>query len=331
MMFIMKTLILFCILLGSIHAEEDVVIMGSGPAGLTAAIYAARSGLSTLVIEGDESGGQIALSYKVDNFPGFPDGISGEELGEKMRAQAIKFGARIQSAKVANVDMTKKPFILNLEGGKQVTAKSLIIASGASTKWLELPSETALIGRGVNSCAVCDAPFFVGKEVVVVGGGDSALEDALYLANYASKVTIVHRSEHLRASPHLKGQADANKKIKFLLNSEIKEIKDPVNEKVTGVVLQDTETKKDRFFSCDGVFIAIGHAPNTQLFKGHLQLDQNGYIVTKPSSTDTGIEGVFAAGDVADPKYRQAITAAGSGSMAAIDAYHYLQEQKGKK
>ncbi len=331
MISIMRAIILFCILFGFLRAEEDVVIMGSGPAGLTAAIYAARSGLSTLVIEGDESGGQIALSYKVDNFPGFPDGISGEELGENMRKQAIKFGAKVQRSKVATVDMTNRPFVLKLENGKEVIAKSLIIATGASTKWLELPSETALIGRGVNSCAVCDAPIYAGKEVVVVGGGDAALEDALYLSHYAKKVTIVHRRGELRASEYLQSQVKQNKKINYVWNSVVKEIKDPLDEKVTGVMLHDVETKKDRFYSCDGVFVAIGHAPNTQIFRGKLDLDGNGYLVKKSSTTETAIEGVFVAGDVADPKYRQAVTAAASGSMAAIDAYEFIQKQKGKK
>ncbi len=327
----MHILLTALLLASSLPQEEDVVIMGSGPAGMTAAIYAARSGLSTLVIEGDETGGQIALSYKVDNFPGFPEGISGEELVENMRKQAFRFGARIQSSKVSSVDMSKRPFLLKLEGGKEIIAKSIIIASGASTKWLEIPSEAALIGKGVNSCAVCDAPFFIDKEVVVVGGGDSALEDALYLANYASKVTVIHRSENLRASKYLQEQVSLNQKIQYVWNATIDEIKDPINEKVTGVNLRDVETKKVRFFPCEGVFVAIGHAPNTQLFIGELDLDQAGYIVTKAHSTETAIEGVFAAGDVADPKYRQAITAAGSGSMAAIDAYQFIQKQKGKK
>ncbi len=327
----MHILLISVALVSKVPHEEDVVIMGSGPAGMTAAIYAARSGLSTLVIEGDETGGQITLSYKVDNFPGFPDGISGEELGMNMRKQALKFGAKIQSAKVESVDMTKQPFVLKLEGGKEITSKAVIIASGASTKWLELPSEAALIGKGVNSCALCDAPFFVGKEVVVIGGGDSALEDALYLANYATKVTIINRKENLRASPYLQNQVYANKKIEFVWNATIEEIKDPINEKVTGVTLLDTITKQLKFFPCDGVFIAIGHSPNTQLFKGKLELDETGYVITKPHTTETTIDGVFAAGDVADPKYRQAITAAGSGSMAAIDAYNFIQKQKGRK
>lgn len=328
----MHILLISVALLSKPTLEEDVVIMGSGPAGMTAAIYAARSGLSTLVIEGNENGGQITLSYKVDNFPGFPDGISGEELGENMRKQALKFGAKIQSAKVESVDMTKRPFVLKLEGGKEVSSKAVIIASGASTKWLEIPSEAALIGKGVNSCAVCDAPFFIGKEVVVIGGGDSALEDALYLANYATKVTIINRKDNLRASPYLQKKVHANKKIEFVWNSTIEEIKDPINEKVTGVTLLDAITKQLKFFPCDGVFIAIGHSPNTQLFKGKLELDETGYVITKPHSTETAVDGVFAAGDVADPKYRQAIIAAGSGSMAAIDAYNFIQkQQKGKK
>jgi thioredoxin reductase (NADPH) len=325
----MRLIILSLTLSVFLHSIEDVVIIGSGPAGMTAAIYAARSGLSTFVIEGDETGGQIALSYKVDNFPGFPDGISGEDLVRNMREQARKFGAHIQSAKVISVDMTKRPFVLKLEDETNLYAKSLIIASGASTKWLEIPSETELIGRGVNSCAICDAPFFIGKEVIVVGGGDTALEEALYLANYASKVTIVHRRENLRASSYLQSQVKANKKIRYMWNSIVKEIRDPKEGKVTGAYIENVKTKKDQFYSCDGVFIAIGHTPNTTLFKGKLNLDDLGYIVTKPATTETTIEGVFAAGDVTDSKYRQAITAAGSGSMAAIDAFRFIQEQKG--
>ncbi len=326
-----RTICLAFMLIASLPAEEDVVIMGSGPAGLTAAIYAARSGLSTLVIEGDEGGGQIALSYKVDNFPGFPEGISGEELGLKMRAQAIKFGARIQSSKVSEVDMSQRPFSLKLQDGKQIKAKSLIIATGAATKWLEIPSEAPLIGKGVNSCAVCDAPFFRGKEVAVVGGGDSALEDALYLANYASKVTVIHRRDQLRASPYLQNLAATNKKISYIWNSTIEEIKDPADDMVTGLNLQDTKTREMKFFPCDGLFVAIGHNPNTQLFRGKLGLDNEGFIQKSPSSTKTTIEGVFAAGDVSDPIYRQAITAAASGSMAAIDAYQFIQNEKGTK
>ena len=326
-----RTVCLAFMLIASLPAEEDVVIMGSGPAGLTAAIYAARSGLSTLVIEGDEGGGQIALSYKVDNFPGFPEGISGEQLGQKMQAQAIKFGARIQSSKVSEIDMTERPFSLKLQNGKTIKTKSLIIATGASTKWLRIPSEAPLIGKGVNSCAVCDAPFFRGKEVAVVGGGDSALQDALYLANYASKVTVIHRKDQLRASPYLQGLAAANSKIAYIWNATIEEIKDPADEMVTGLNLQDTQTKQMKFFPCDGLFVAIGHNPNTQLFRGKLDLDDEGFVKTKALSTKTTVKGVFAAGDVADPIYRQAITAAASGSMAAIDAYQFLQAEKGVK
>lgn len=324
-----KLIFLFFAICSFLHAIEDVVIIGSGPAGMTAAIYAARSGLKTLLVEGEESGGQIAFSYKIDNFPGFPDGISGEDLIKNMKMQARKFGAEIQSAKVVSIDVAKRPFLIRLEDETNLYAKSLIIASGAKARWLEIPSEAELIGRGVNCCAICDAPFFVEKEVFVVGGGDTALEEALYLANYASKVTIIHRRENLRASPFLQSQVRENKKIRFMWNCIVDEIMDPKKEKVTGAFIENLKTKEKKFYPCDGLFIAIGHTPNTTLFKGKLEIDELGYIVTKPMTTETTIDGVFAAGDVVDSKYKQAITAAASGSMAAMDAYTFIQKQKG--
>lgn len=324
------SLIVFFSLFSSVvlaqESTEQVVILGAGPAGLTAAVYAARAGLKTLVIEGDEPGGQIALSHTVDNFPGFAQGINGYELGENMRTQAIRFGAKIQNGKVLQVDLAKRPFTLHLADGKTIVTEALIIATGASAKWLGLPSEQPLIGKGVASCAVCDGILFKGKDVVVVGGGDSALEDALFLATYATKVTVIHRKQSLKATKHLQDRAFANKKIHFIWNSTVDEITDPKMGKVTGVVLRDVLTNKTQNYPCEGVFVAIGHTPNTALLKGQLKLAENGYIVTEPFSTRTTIPGVFAAGDVADSHYRQAITAAGTGSMAGIDAYYFIQQ-----
>lgn len=305
---------------------HQVVILGSGPAGLTAAIYTARAGLETLVIEGDEPGGQISLSYVVENFPGFSEGINGFELGEKMREQALRFGSKIQSGKIVHVDLSQRPFLLKTESGKKILAKALIVASGASAKWLGLDSEKPFIGNGVSSCAVCDGFLYKDQEVVVVGGGDSALEDAHFLANYASKVTIVHRSHALRASKYLQERAFSNHKIHFIWNHVVEKIEDPSVGNVTAVILKDVRTGEKRQCLCQGVFVAIGHQPNTELFKGQLELDERGYIITRDGTTHTNVEGVFAAGDVVDHRYRQAITAAGTGCMSAIDAYHFIQE-----
>lgn len=305
---------------------EQVVILGSGPAGLTAAIYASRTGLSTLVIEGTEPGGQIALSHIVENFPGFPEGINGFELGMKMREQSLRFGTQIRTTKIVKADLSQRPFTLWQESGEILSADTLIIASGASAKWLGLESEKALIGKGVSSCATCDAFLFKGKEVVVVGGGDTALEDALFLARYATKVSIVHRRDQLRASKYLQNKAFAHPKIHFIWNSIVEEVLDLKEGKVTGVVIGNLLDQTHQFYPCSGVFIAIGHAPNTQLFQGQLALDEAGYIQTEPHATETNIPGVFAAGDVADPRYRQAITAASSGCKAAIDADHFIQK-----
>lgn len=322
----MKNLLLFLfsasLLLGK---PEDVVILGSGPAGLTAAIYTARAGLSPLVIEGNEPGGQIAYSEMVENFPGFPEGISGYQLSENMRTQATRFGAKIASAKVVEVDLSSRPFSLFLEDKTVIQAKSLIIASGASAKWLGLPSEQLLVGKGVSSCATCDGYFFKNKHVVVVGGGDTAMEDALLLTNYAQKVTVIHRRDSLRASKVLQDKAFANKKIEFIWNSAVEEISDPEKGKVTGVSLRNLSSGKTHFFPCDGVFVAIGHTPNTALFAQNLPLDELGYIILKGKTTATSIPGLFAAGDITDPRYRQAVSAAGSGCMAAIDAYRFLE------
>ncbi len=315
----------------SLAAEvKEVVIIGGGPAGYTAGLYSARSGLSTLVIEGEEPGGQIALSVKVENFPGFPTGISGVDLGSNIKEQALQFGAKVVSETVKEADLSARPFRLKLQSGKEVYAQSLIIATGSRTKWLGLPSEEALLGSGVNSCAVCDGFLFKGKEVVVVGGGDTALEDALYLAKFATKVTVIHRRESLRASQVLQKRAFENPKIQFIYNNVVEEILDVTKGSVEGVILKNVITGETALYSCHGVFIAIGHIPNTELFKNQLDLDEGGYIQVQPHSTITSISGVFAAADVADSHYRQAIVAAGTGSMAAIDAFHYLQQTQTK-
>jgi thioredoxin reductase (NADPH) len=305
---------------------EDVVILGSGPAGLTAAIYTSRADLSTLIIEGKEPGGQIALSHQVDNFPGFPSGINGFELSDQMRQQAVKFGTHFAFSPVVAVDLRTHPFKLFLENGNLIESKALIISSGASPKWLGIPSEKALIGKGVSSCAVCDGFLFKDKEVVVVGGGDTALEDALFLSKYASKVTVIHRSNLLKASKFLQNKAKANQKIHFIFDHTVTEISNPLkNVTITG------RSGENQSIPCEGVFVAIGHQPNTKLFKDQIALDESGYIITKPFTTQTNIPGVFAAGDVADSRYRQAITAAGTGCMAGIDAYDYLEKLDSQK
>jgi thioredoxin reductase (NADPH) len=307
---------------------HQVVILGSGPAGLTAAIYASRAGWSTLLIEGEEPGGQIALSYQVDNFPGFPQGINGFELGANMREQALRFGTEIQSGKLIAADLSRRPFKLELEEGGFIFAETLIIASGASAKWLGLDSEKELIGKGVSSCATCDGFSFKGQEVVIVGGGDTALEDALFLARYASKITVIHRRNFLKASKYLQRKAFSHPNIHFLWNSVVEEILDSKLGKVKGVIVKNLLDQRQQIYPCQGVFIAIGHQPNTELFQEQLALNPEGYLVTKPFTTQTNIPGVFAAGDVADPRYQQAITAAASGCMAAMDADQFIQQEE---
>ena len=308
---------------------RDVVIVGSGPAGLTAAIYAARANLRPLVIEGGAPnlpGGQLMITSDVENFPGFAEGILGPELMEQMRNQAARVGAEFLTENVSEVNFSRSPFHLKTDGEREFGAKTVIITTGASAKWLGLPSETALYGKGVSACATCDGFFFRGREVVVVGGGDTALEEANYLARMASKVTLIHRRDSLRGSQIMQKRAFDNPKIEFAWNSVIKEIKDVEAGKVTGVVLHDLKTDETRFLPTDGVFIAIGHSPNTKLFAGHLHMDDGGYIVTTPGRPLTNVPGVFAAGDVQDTLYKQAVTAAGSGCQAAMEAERYLEE-----
>ena len=305
-------------------ADQQVVIIGSGPAGLTAALYAARANLKPLLIEGLDAGGQLMLTTMVDNWPGFRDGIMGPDLMAEMRAQAVRFGTEILEGNVTTVDVGQQPFTLLMRDGRRITTGALVIATGATARWLEIGSDRKLSGHGVSTCATCDGYFFKGKPIVVVGGGDSALEEAIYLTKFASKVTVVHRRNALRASKIMQDKAFANSKIDFIWDSEIAEIKDVDKGEVTSVVVRNLKTSQLSDLPLDGVFIAIGHTPNTSLFEGQVELDANGYIVTH-DGTRTNVPGVFAAGDVQDHVYRQAVTAAGSGCMAAIDAERYLE------
>ncbi len=302
---------------------HNVIIIGSGPAGLTAALYAARANLEPLVIEGLESGGQLMLTTMVDNFPGHRDGIMGPELMGEMRAQAERFGAKIMAGDVTRVTLDSSPFTVHL-GKEALETKALIISTGASARLLGLPSERTLMGHGVSTCATCDGYFFREKPIVVVGGGDSALEEAVFLTKFASEVTVLHRREQLRASKIMQDKAFANPKIRFEWNTELVEVKDVEQGVVTGVVIRNTQTDETRDLAVEGVFVAIGHTPNTKLFEGQLDLDANGYILAK-DGTRTSVPGVFACGDVQDHVYRQAITAAGTGCMAAIDAERHLE------
>jgi thioredoxin reductase (NADPH) len=302
--------------------HRNLVIIGSGPAGLTAALYAARATLTPLLIEGLEAGGQLMLTTMVENFPGFRDGIMGPELMADMRAQAERFGTEIVQGNVSKIEVNRCPIKIEVSD-HIVYAESLIIATGASARLLGLPSERALLGHGVSTCATCDGFFFRGKPIAVVGGGDSAMEEAIFLTKFASKVTVVHRRDTLRASKIMQEKAFANPKIEFAWNSEVEDILDVKKGEVTAMVLRDSVTGERTELPVEGVFVAIGHTPNTSLFKGQLEMDANGYIVTH-HGTRTSIPGIFAAGDVQDHIYRQAITAAGTGCMAAIDAEHYL-------
>ncbi len=304
---------------------HNVVIIGSGCAGLTAAIYAARANLRPLVLDGHEPGGQLSLTTHVENFPGFPDGIMGPELIENMRKQAKKFGAEFKAGAVNEVDVSRRPF--RITAGKDAyETKSLIVAAGASARLLGLKGEKELIGHGVSTCATCDGYFFRGKPIAVVGGGDSAMEEANFLSRYASEVFVIHRRNEFRASKIMIDRAKANEKIEFVTPFAVEEILAPQGF-VEGVRLHNLETKETRQIPLAGVFVAIGHDPNTTVFKGKLEMDANGYLLAKHGSL-TAIPGVFVAGDVQDHRYRQAVTAAGSGCMAAIDAEKFLEEHK---
>jgi thioredoxin reductase (NADPH) len=303
---------------------EDIIIIGGGPAGYTAAIYAAREDFKPLVISGSQAGGQLMLTSAVDNYPGFPDGVLGPDLMDLFRKQAERFGARLINDDVTEVDFTKRPFRV-LVGQKEYNAKCVIIALGASAKWLGIESEKKFIGKGISSCATCDAPFFRNKNVVAVGGGDTAMEDSLFLTKFASTVTLIHRKDSFRASKIMQQKVLANPKIKVIFNSVVEEVLG--TEKVNGVKIKNVLTGEVTTLSTDGLFVAIGHSPNTSILKGKLKLDDLGYVIAK-DEVKTEIKGVFVAGDVADRVYRQAITAAGSGSKAALEARNYLQNLK---
>ena len=304
-------------------ADRKVVIIGSGPAGLTAALYTARANLKPLLIEGVEAGGQLMLTTMVENWPGFRDGIMGPDLMAEMRSQAERFGTEILQGNVNRVDLKDRPFSVALGDGTRITSDSLIIATGASARWLEIGSDRKLSGHGVSTCATCDGYFFRGKPIAVIGGGDSAMEEAIYLTRFATKVTVVHRRDSLRASKIMQDKAFANPKIEFIWDSDIAEIRDVGRGEVTSIVVRNLKTGKHTELPLHGVFIAIGHTPNTELFRGQIELDETGYIKTHHGSR-TSVPGVFAAGDVQDHIYRQAVTAAGSGCMAAIDAERYI-------
>ena len=304
---------------------RDTVILGSGCAGLTAAIYTGRANLKPLVLEGHEPGGQLSITTLVENFPGWPEGIQGPELIENMKKQASRFGAEFKMAHLVSVDLSTQPYTLNL-GSETVRTRTLIIASGASARWLGLPSEQALIGHGVSSCATCDGFFFSGKEIAVIGGGDSAMEEALFLTRFASKVYILHRSNHYRASHIMLERARANEKIEFISNVMVDEVLGVEQKEVTGLRLRSTLTGEKSILPLSGMFLGIGHEPNTKPFAGQIQLDSDGYVVTH-EDVHTRVPGVFACGDVQDRRYRQAITAAGSGCAAALEAEKYLEEQ----
>ncbi len=302
---------------------KNVVIIGSGPAGLTAALYAARANLKPLVIEGLEAGGQLMLTTMVENWPGYRDGIMGPDLMAEMRAQAERFGAEIVRGRVHSVQLTRHPYVVTT-ADEEYLCRSVVIATGASARLLGLPCERGLIGHGVSTCATCDGYFFRGKPIAVVGGGDSAMEEAMFLTRFASHVTVVHRRDTLRASKIMQDKAFANPKITFEWNAEVEDILDAQKGEVNAIVLRNTVTGERKEIAVDGVFVAIGHTPNTSLFVGQIETDSNGYIVTH-AGTRTSAPGVFACGDVQDHIYRQAVTAAGSGCMAAIDAEKYLE------
>jgi len=305
---------------------RNVIIIGSGPAGLTAAIYTGRAMLNPLVLEGVQPGGQLTTTNEVENFPGFPEGILGQELMDKMRQQAQKFGAETRFSSVKAVDFTSYPFKVTTDDDEVIETRSVIIATGASARYLGLESEQKLIGHGVSACATCDGFFFKGKEIAVVGGGDSAMEEAMFLTRFASKVTIVHRRDKFRASKVMVERAKANPKIAFLMDSVVVDVLTKTGKEVTGIKVKNVKTGEETIVPVEGVFVAIGHKPNTDVFKGQIELDDQGYIVLK-GFTQTSVEGVFAAGDCTDKRYRQAITAAGMGCQAAIDCTRFLEEK----
>jgi thioredoxin reductase (NADPH) len=304
---------------------RDTVILGTGCAGLTAAIYAARANLKPLVIEGHEPGGQLSLTTLVENFPGFPEGIQGPELIQNMRQQAERFGAEVVPGHLAGADLTHRPFALDFGAGKMEKTRTLIIASGASARWLGLPNEQALIGHGVSSCATCDGFFFKGQPIAVVGGGDSAMEEGLFLTRFASKVTVIHRRDHFRASKIMLERARTHEKIEFLTDTVVEDVLDVAKKEVTALTLRNLKTGRVWNFPTSAMFLGIGHEPNAKMFAGQLDMDQDGYLKTH-HFVMTNVPGIFACGDVQDRRYRQAITAAGSGCAAAMEAEKFLEE-----
>ena len=305
---------------------RNVIIMGSGCAGLTAAVYAARANLNPLVIRGVEAGGQLTLTTAVENYPGFPEGVQGPELVELMKKQAEVFGTDFLEGNITRVDLSRRPFVVEVEK-ERIETRTFIIASGASARMLGLESERVLLGKGVSTCATCDGYFFREKPVVVVGGGDTAMEDALFLTRFATEVSVIHRRDRLRASKIMQDRAQKNEKIRFIWDTVVEDVMDPAKGVVEGVKLKNLKTQAVSEKACDGVFIGIGHRPNTDVFKGQVQIDENGYIITREGAR-TSLPGVFAAGDVQDHVYRQAVTAAGSGCMAAMDAERFLEAEE---
>lgn len=307
---------------------EKLVILGAGCAGYTAAIYAGRADLEPLIISGNEVGGQLTLTTTVENFPGFPNGVDGNKLVEDMKAQALKFGAKFKQANATNFNVLKDGFEIELDNKEKIKAATVIIATGASARWLGIPSEQKYKGRGVHTCATCDGFFYKNKEVLVIGGGDSACEDALTLSKFANKVTIVHRRDALRASMIMQDRVKANPKVEIIWNSAVEEVKG--DKFVTSVILKDVNTGKTKEVKTDGIFLAIGHVPNTNIFKGKVKMDDNGFIMTDRRMA-TDVPGVFAAGDVQDTRFKQAITASASGCQAAMEAERYYEEMQHKK